>query len=216
MKIAGKITDYNGQYLTITAPFSDTFSFCKKNIRDCEIRLNDGRHISSDQRKKIYATMRDISLYTGYMPDEAKEIMKYSFIAKTGCGCFSLSDCDMTTANRFLTFLIDFCLDYDIPCEDSLLDRSPDVAGYLYSCLVRKKCCITGSKAELHHVDAVGSRGNRKEIVHTGMRVLPLTRKLHTEAHNLGRDTFCQKYHVFGIVLDRELCKIWNVKSEKE
>lgn len=45
----------------------------KKKIKDAEIRLDDGRHISAEQRKKAYATIRDIASYTGYLPEEQKE-----------------------------------------------------------------------------------------------------------------------------------------------
>ena len=34
-----------------------------------EIRVDDGRRISSDQRKKIYALIKDIADYTGHHPD---------------------------------------------------------------------------------------------------------------------------------------------------
>lgn len=35
----------------------------KKKIKDAEIRLDDGRHISAEQRKKAYATIRTIERY---------------------------------------------------------------------------------------------------------------------------------------------------------
>ena len=212
MIIHGYISGYDGQSLSIVAPFDQSWILEKQNITDCEIRLNDGRRISAEQRKKIYATFRDISVYTGHTPDEVKALMKYEYIARTGGEYFSLSDADMTTAYEFLCFLIDFCLENDIPCGDSLLERSPDIARYLYKCLVERKCCITGKKAELHHVDAVGRGRNRKDIIHLGMRVLPLVRTMHTEAHNMGNTAFCEKYHVFGMKLDEYLCRIWKVK----
>ena len=214
MNIKGYISGYDGKALTVVAPIEDDYLITKRDITECEIRLDDGRTISADQRKKIYATMRDISDYTGHLPDEIKALMKYDFIAKTGCNYFSLSDADMTTANDFLNFLIEFCIEQDIPTLDSLLDRSPDIARYLYSCLANKKCALCGKKADLHHVDAVGSGRNRKEIVHKGMHVLPLCRTHHTEFHTIGKDTFCEEYHIFGIKLDDYLCQIWHVKGE--
>ncbi|MDQ4679658.1 putative HNHc nuclease, partial [Stenotrophomonas maltophilia group sp. RNC7] len=44
--------------------------FSKGGIVQAELRLDDGRTISADQRKKIYATIKDISLHTGHMPEE--------------------------------------------------------------------------------------------------------------------------------------------------
>lgn len=215
MIITGYISGHDNQSITIIAPFSSPWMIDKKNITECEIRLDDGRRISADQRKKIYATLRDISNFTGHMPDEIKALSKYDFIAQTGHDYFSLSDCDMTTANDFLNYLIDFCLDHDIPTLDSLLDRAPDISRYLYSCLVRKKCAICGGNAELHHAETrVGMGRNRKEIIHLGMYAQPLCRIHHTECHNAGQKTFNEKHKIYGIKLDSELCRVWKLKEK--
>ena len=47
----------------------------RKKIKNAEIRFDDGRHISAEQRKKAYATIRDIADWTGYPPEEMKERM---------------------------------------------------------------------------------------------------------------------------------------------
>ena len=201
----GTVVDYDGERLIIAAPFVDTARFVKRNVTSCEIRLDDGRSISADQRKKIYATIKEISIYTGYMPDEAKAIMKYEYIEKTGAPYFSLSDCTMTQANEFLEFLIEWCVEHDIASDD-LISRSPDVSKYLYACLYHKKCAICGKKADLHHVDTVGMGRNRKDIMHAGMRAESLCRRHHSEAETIGRDTFDNKYHIYGIKLDEYLC----------
>lgn len=211
--IPGRITGYDGRQLTIAAPLADEYLLVKRNIRECEIRLTDGRSISADQRKAIYATLRDIALWTGYVPEETKQIMKYDFMAASGADVFSLSDTDMTTAYEFMNHLLDFCLFHGIPLSDKIIERSPDIGRTLYSCLIHKKCCICGGKAELHHVDAVGSGRLRKEIIHIGMEALPLCRKHHTEIHTIGRSVFCEQYHVFGIKLDEYLCGVWKLKA---
>ncbi|MEG1774845.1 MAG: putative HNHc nuclease [Clostridia bacterium] len=53
---------------------------------------------------------------------------------------------------------------------------------------------------------------NRRDILHRGMMVLPLSRIKHSEAHTIGKKSFEDKYHVFGIRLDDELCRIWKVR----
>lgn len=209
--LKGIVRDYNGEYLTILAPYNNTQELCRKNIKECEIRLNDGRRISHDQRKKIYATFNDIALYTGYVGDEIKAIMKYEFISRTGYEYFSLSDVDVTTAKEFLQFLVEWCVEHGVPTADNLLDRAPDIARYIYVCLLNKKCCITGDKAELHHEHAVGMGRNRKEIIHKGMMVMPLSRKMHTECHAIGQTTFNDKYHVFGVVCDEAICEVYKL-----
>lgn len=214
MYAKGYISECDDKCITIIAPFDNSLILAKRNITECEIRLDDGRRISADQRKKAYALMRDISTHTGHMPDEIKALAKYDFIAQTGSDYFSLSDCDMTTAREFINYLIDFCLMHDIGTMDNLLEISPDVSRYLYSCMTYKKCCVCGKKAELHHAeDRVGTGRNRKEITHTGMRAQPLCRKHHTEAHTIGQITFNEKYHVYGLTIDIDLCAIWKLKG---
>lgn len=209
----GSVVAFDGKCLLIRAPYEDAREYVKKNITQCEIRLDDGRTISADQRKKIYALFRDISLWSGHEPDEVKALLKYEYIARTGAEYFSLSDTDMTTAREFLEFLIEFCISEDIPTKDSLINVTPDISRYIYCCLLHKKCCISGKKAELHHVDAVGMGRNRKDIIHAGYRVMPLSRIYHTEAHTIGQKTFEDKYKVYGIKLTDELCGIWKVKG---
>ena len=198
----GKITSYDGNTLTIQAEYYNAILLEQKEVKEVEIRIKDGREISREQQKKAYALLRDISLYTGYNSEEIKEIMKYDFLSKHGGDEFSLSDVDMTTARKFITHLIDFILKNDIPCSKSLLEQAEDIGQYIYMCLIYKKCCISGKRAELHHVDSVGMGRKRNEITHTGMRALPLSRKYHNEVHTIGQKSFNEKYHVFGIKID--------------
>lgn len=214
MIIQGKIVNYDGEKLYILAPFNDTDKYIRQKIIDCEIKIFDGRSISADQRKKIYATFADISEYTGHTPEQVKAIMKYLYIRHTGAEYFSLSDADMTTAKDFLQFLIEFCIEQDIPTSDNLIDRAPDIQKYIYACAINKKCCITGKKAELHHEHAIGRGRNRKEIIHEGMSVLPLCREMHIECHTIGQQTFNSKYHVFGVKADKEICRVYKLKEK--
>ena len=124
--------------------------------------------------------------------------------------------------NRHVTFagfprysLGEFCILWGIPTKDSLLDRAPDVARYIYKCALNKRCCISGKKAELHHLDAVGMGRNRKDIIHLGMEVIPLSASLHKEAHTIGKKSFCEKYHVFGVRADEEICKTYKLKGRE-
>lgn len=186
----GYITDIRpNESFSLVVPYKNTYLLDKRQITECSVRIDDGRSISAMQRRHIYATFNDIAKHTGYTPDETKQVMKYSYIALTGQKEFSLSDCSMTLAREFLEYLIEFCIKEGIPTTDSLLKRSPDIARYIYYCLANKTCCITGAKdkVQLHHIDTVGMGRNRKDIIHLGMRVLPLRWDLHAEAHRLKR-----------------------------
>ena len=198
----GKIIELKDGKVLIEAEYGYIDEIIRKDIKEAEIRLKAGREISREQQKKIYALFNDISLYTGYTPQETKELMKFSFVSKYGGNDFSLSNVDMTTASKFIEYIIEFILIHDIPTKVSLLEQAEDIAHYIYMCLVYKKCCISGKRAELHHVDTVGMGRNRNEITHIGMKALPLSRKYHIEVHTIGQKAFEAKYHVFGVKID--------------
>ena len=175
-----------------------------KQISNVSMRLLDGRTLSSDQRRKIYATLRDISGYTGYTPEETKEVMKYVYITKTSCDYFSLSDCSMSVARDFINTLIDFCLEYGVIASDRLSDRTDDIDTYLYQCIKHRKCAICGRAGEIHHWDAIGMGHDRRYYDDTENRKICLCRMHHTIAHQKGVIDFEQDYHVYGIVYNIE------------
>jgi hypothetical protein len=214
MIITGKIIDYADEVMYISAPFPD-YLIEKRNIQEVEIIVTDGRTISPELRRKTYATLRDISLYTGHTTEELKDIFKADYIAKTGEKWFSLSDVDMTTACNFLQHLIDFCLEHGIPTMDNLLDRSPNINRFLYMCLATRTCVICGkNKAEIHHSgeDRIGMGRNRRTISHLGLQAVALCRTHHMEIHNSGEQGFWEKYHIWPIRLDEYLCKTLGLK----
>lgn len=63
MIIPGYISDFDGQSLTVVAPYSDAITLERQQITDCEIILHDGRSISPRQRNKIFALVSDIADY---------------------------------------------------------------------------------------------------------------------------------------------------------
>lgn len=170
-----------------------------QHIRFAEIGLDDGRHISAEQRKKIYATIRDIADYTGYPPEIAKEWMKYRYIELTGNDYFSLSDCSVTTAREFINVLMDYCLYHGIILTESGLKRTDDINAYLIQCIRYKRCCICGKKADIHHVDAVGMGNDRKHYDDRNHEIIALCREHHVKAHSLGNIRFMGMYKVYGI-----------------
>jgi len=193
-----------GTYFTVLAPYESLTDEAKKlsedGILDGELRINDGRHISSDQRKKSYATLADIALYLGYPPEELKEIMKYNFIAATGEAYFSLGDCSVTTARHFINHLLDFALEWHIPLRDTLLNRTDDINSMIYATIKHRRCIVCGAEGEAHHWDAIGMGRDRTSIDDGDLRKLCLCREHHTEAHTIGHEAFEEKYHVYGII----------------
>ena len=76
-----------------------------KSIKTAELRLDDGRTISSDQRKKAYATINDIALYTGYQSFPQFRARYLSFLEivflKIGDKCKEVKTfCDATSIRQ--------------------------------------------------------------------------------------------------------------------
>ena len=174
------------------------------NQINAEIRIDDNRTITADQRKKIFATIKDIALFTGDHPEELRAWLLYDYCIKTGEMPFSLSNCSISQAREFITFIIDFILKEDIPLSDAALSRTDDIDRYLWSCIKYKRCAICGRKGETHHWDAIGMGNDRKTFDDSLKRKIQLCREHHTEAHTIGRDTFGVKYHVYGIIYKEE------------
>lgn len=201
----GKIKDVRlkngGSELVITSDDSKLYEYImSKRVADVELRLDDGRRITALQRRKAYATIRDIALHTGYPPEEAKDVMKYEYVIRTGRKFFSLSDCSIETGRIFINVLVDYALREGIQVQGNLIDNTDDIHAYLACCIVHKKCCICGNLGEIHHEDAIGMGADREEVDDSEKKIICLCRKHHTQAHSLGRERFFKMYHVYGIV----------------
>lgn len=206
MIVTAQIDNYDGSKLTVVPDENVEYELCRKEIKCVELRLDDGRNISAVQRKKAYAIIRDISDYTGDLPEYAKEMLKYMFVERSGEPYFSLSDCSMSTAREFISFLIDVCFEQNIGTRDTLLNRTDDIGRYLYSCIANRKCAVCNRKAEIHHCEGsrVGMGFNRRKIDNEGRYAVALCRKCHCAAHN-DEAGFFDKYHIYGIKLDKYL-----------
>ncbi len=199
-----------------------------RKYNEVEIILNDGRRITAMQRKKIFALLGEISNFVhgdSYAAEveQTKEMMKWEFVLSRMEAqerrLFSLSNVDETTAREFITYLIDFIIQYDVPTAVSLLENCEDIARMVYACTLAKKCVCCGKPADLHHVDSVGAHGgNRERINHIGLQCLPLCRVHHEESHKIGQQSFIDKYHLEPVKIDSKIAKLYklNTKGRKD
>nr|DAY39633.1 MAG TPA: Putative HNHc nuclease [Caudoviricetes sp.] len=218
MVLLGDVVEERDNGLSIFVPFPHDKKKPEGYQSVVGVELVDKRHISADQRKKAYVLISYIAAWWGYTPLEAmKEMLKLMFIgeAETLRRSFSLSDCDMTTARLFITYLIDFCILHGVDVGEPLYQLSEDIPRYVWACLMNKRCAVCGRKTELHHVDAVGMGRNRKEICHVGMRALPLCREHHTEIHAIGREDFLKKYFLEPVRIDERIAKVYRLKHRQ-
>ena len=217
MVLLGDVMEERDNGLIIFVPFPHDKKKPEGYQSVVGVELVDKRHISADQRKKAYVLISYIAAWWGYTPLEAmKEMLKLMFIgeAETLRRTFSLSDCDMTTARLFITYLIDFCILHGVDVGEPLYQLSEDIPRYVWACLMNKRCAVCGRKAELHHVDAVGMGRNRKEICHVGMRALPLCREHHTEIHRTGQKDFLKRYFLEPVRIDERVAKVYRLNTK--
>jgi hypothetical protein len=173
----------------------------EKRIKNAELRFDDGRTISIEQRKMAYATIRDIADYTGYLPEEQKEWMKYQYMIKTGNDYISLSDCSMDEAREFINVILEYAIENGVQLSEKAILRTDDIGKYLYFCIKHKKCAICGRNGEIHHEDAIGMGNDRKTVDDSNYRKICLCREHHTIAHQQGIERFKNNYKVYGIVV---------------
>ena len=189
----------------------------RRGFLKVEIILWDGRRISPEQRRKCYALLGEIAEYTDGIRtaetvDEQKRLLKMEFMLKrmeaTERRMFSLSDCDMSTAREFITYLIDFIIANDIPTRVPLIDNCDDIAAYMYACTMHRKCAVCGKAADIHHCEGsrIGAGVDRTKVHQLGRDVLPLCRVHHTECHS-DETGFIKKYHLQKVKIDEALCK---------
>lgn len=213
MITTASILKYDGSTLLLAPDDDLQRELLQKSISRVELRLTDGREISADQRRKIFAIIKDIAVWSGHDPEYIRSFLTWDFVGQTDKEYFSLSDVDMTTAKEFINYLIEFCFAHTVPTKDTTLNYSDDLYKYLYLCLEHRKCAICNAKAQVHHVDRVGMGRDREDIVHVGMRAIALCYEHHNEAHQSEKELF-EKYHIHGIPLDRYLCDRLNLNTE--
>ena len=205
----------------IRAP-ANFIKMCHQEQHDVWVEYIDSRPLSSKQRRNCYAMIREIADWSGDTPEEIKHALKLDFwcgeLLEIGDRLFSLSDAPMSVVAAFQSWLARFIVRNDVPTKKSMLSYIDDVDDYVYACLINKKCPICGKKADLHHVKAIGAGRDRTQIIHEGLEVMPLCREHHTEAHTMGMDSFCKKYHLNsnGIIADRTVCKIYGLKTKRK
>ena len=175
-----------------------------KHIKKAEMRFDDGRSISADQRKMAYATIRDIADFTGYLPEEQKEWLKYLYVAKTGKEYISLSNCSMDEAREFINVILEYALENGVQLTEQAINRTDDIGRYLYFCIKHRKCAVCGIQGEIHHEDAIGMGNNRKTLDDSNYKKICLCRTHHTIAHQLGIERFQKSYKVYGIKVEEE------------
>ncbi|WP_334427194.1 putative HNHc nuclease [Levilactobacillus sp. HBUAS67566] len=178
-----------------------------------ELNFDDGRHISAEQRKKVFALLHEIDRWCGnYIMDMTESQMKYMFMRHQGLyEEFSLSDCSLEMASRFIEFLLGFCFAYEVPIASKVIDSIREQYGWDMYCLKYHCCMICGAHADIAHVHAVGIGRNRNHINNVGNYVMALCRKHHQEQHNVGIKTFMIDKKLKGVKVTPEIQRMLKI-----
>ena len=180
-----------------------------------EFTLFDNRIITAQQRKKIHAILGDIvksssGIKTTYDIESIKEDMKVIFCDLKKIEDFSLSEltgnCTVTLASEFITFLLDFCLEYGVPLSDPPIELAEDLKHQLIKCLYERKCAVCWKPGKVYPVNTTGAMKiqGRHEL-------MCLCSNHYHEAESVGHKSFASKQHVVGILMNQEqLIKLKN------
>ena len=217
--LKGKIIRVDDNGMAWVKTTIDPYYYEKQGIQECYVDWIDSRPLSDKQRRMCYSLINAIAEWSGSSQADIKEAFKMEFWAERvetlADKVFSLSNAPMSLVAAFQKFLIGFILENDVPLKFSLLDYVDDTRDYVYRCLINKKCCICGKRADLHHLEGhtVGMGNNRNEVSHIGRKAMSVCRIHHTEIHQIGEKDFMRKYHLDGgIEIDRTIAKIYSLK----
>lgn len=211
--VSGQIVGIDPSGITVHIPYSNWERFAVRQVSEVRVELPDARARSAEQLRKAWAIMGDMAAFiSGDKRNAADDVyrpLSADFAQRAQetlqRRLFHLSEASVTEARDFISFLLDTCLEYEIPLSRPAAELTDDIQHYVYSCTVNRKCAVCGQRADLHHVDHVGMGRNRHEIDHEGMRALPLCRVHHDEAHRVSTEIFCERYHLEPITIDKHI-----------
>lgn len=188
---------------------------------EARVLFPDRDEITPDQRKKIFAICGEIAVWSGEDKERVRKVQTADFlrqnIERLQLSALSLAvsgNCDKGTASLFIDYLINFCLENDVPTSRPLQEYADDLERYTYTALMHKRCLICGKKADLHHVSQIGMGYNRETKPQLGALVMPLCRVHHAEYHNIGRTAFEQKYIVKPIPMTERIAGKYNISGK--
>lgn len=186
------------------------------------VYVDDFRHITADQNKKIHAMIGDMARYTGYTPKEMEEMLKYFYVEKTGKEMPDFADCSVETASRFIEMELDIAFNQDIPFKTKTWDS---LASNFYAqaqAVIHRRCIICGKPhSDIDHIDTVGMGNNRNHIDHRKHYITCLCRTHHEQRHAMDTTTgsplvFFEAHHIKPIKPNDWLVKKLNLMTQAQ
>ena len=164
---------------------------------DIEIEIIDSKKITPKQRRKIFALLNDIYMWSGNPQEDMRQMFIFYLEMMKGYENISLRDCSRRVAGELIDLIIEWVFIHDVPLNHKTSDMLKNDRTFLYMSTINRTCVICGAQnSDLAHRYTVGAGRNRNEIDHYGNEVLALCRKHHTTQHQMGIDSFNEKYHL--------------------
>lgn len=141
---------------------------------DANTVLEQNNQISDEQRKLIYATIKDFANNYGDTSENVKLMLKENYFKLSG-EHFSLSNCTNTQATQFIDYLNSVACEFNSNIE-----------------------LINGLQLKLHHKNCFVCNGEGKIYV-SGNKKICLCDIHLAELNKKGYDEFCEEQHVLAI-----------------
>lgn len=199
-----KVTRYkqsNGRYSVVVENVDltdDALLLLDNNYPlDVNFEVIDGKKITVQQRKKIFALLNDIYLFTGQPQEDLRQQFQFYLEMIKGYEPISLTDTTRRIASELIEVIIAWVFQHDIPLNYKTSDLMKEDNYFIYLSTINRTCVVCGKKnADLAHRYAVGRGRNRNTIDHYGNEVLALCRRHHQTQHDMGIQSFNEKYHL--------------------
>lgn len=207
MEFTGKLIKREGKAGIIAIEGVDWPEVNKKATGRIIVQLEEKDDITDEQRSHIMALIGDIADYEGYPIDAAKANMQYGFMLHEGLDEYpSIARGAMkkSVASHFIEFLIDCCIDHDIPFRKQQFYLTADTSKMNFALTMKRLCIVCGKRADIHHASNLVGMGNKRgKHDHEKSTFMALCREHHNSIHELGYAEFCKRHYVKAIKLDK-------------
>lgn len=141
---------------------------------DADAVLEQNNQISDEQRKLIYATIKEFANSYGDTPENIKLMLKENYFKLSG-ERFSLSNCSNAQATQFIDYLNSVAHEFEVSTN-----------------------LLKGLELKLHHKNCFVCNGEGK-VYASGNKKICLCDVHLSELNKKGYDKFCEEQHVTAI-----------------
>lgn len=195
------------------------------------LEFYDENKITRLQQEHYHALIGDIHAFTGDPINIIDSHIRFEFMAYYLLEEYPSTRRDYmsrTMASQLIDFTITYCIQNNIPFRKQMFYLTTDTSRMLYEMAKKRLCFICGRPgSSIHHaVNLVGMGRDRTKYNHLkskfmclcemGVNVEDETKGAshHTEAHSMGLEAFCDKYHIGPVKLYESDLKRLNIQGK--